>query len=340
VSDATFSGTIAGVRHLGFPPVEEVIATNPRIGPMRLHLRFPKGRGGPGEPLVSTGVPGAGDIFYVTYLGGNSIRFGLENSGDILTTEPLTVNLDADHLIDLEMGSLYPPADIFPQIPAAEAARIRKRYSVRIDGRLLIMALRNFQPSRADQVVCGLNTIHASTAEGAFTGTITAIERIKLPPPRAAHSWGPVDAWVVLPRDRTGLAEPLVTTGVAGKGDVVFARYEDQGHVRIGFDHWSVGGPMSQSVAVDFSRPHHLELRMGSLFPPAGDPAWTGHFTSGQDAKARIQVRLDGAVLLDADLPTFDTSAERLAFWSNPIGASSCRETFTGEVVESLAPTW
>jgi hypothetical protein len=339
VCEPTFTGRIANSRRLGLPAMSEVLQKSGESGPMRLHVRFPRGRGGPGEPLVSTGAPGAGDIFYVTYLGGSSIRFGIENSGDILTTEPVTVDFDNEHVVDLEMGSLYPPAGAVPVPAGGDVDTIRKRYSVRLDGRLLIAAPRNFQPSASGQVVCGLNTIRASTAEDAFTGTITSVGRIAAPPSRMEHSWGPLDAWIVFPTDKGGLVEPLVATGKSGKGDIIFVKYEDAQHVRIGFDHWGVGGPVGTSIPLDLSRPHHVEVTMGSLYPPEGGGNGTRVPERGGDGqKDLIEVKLDGVVALLANLPTFESLPDQIAFWSNPIGASSCRDRFTGVVVESLPP--
>jgi hypothetical protein len=341
VSGPVFTGQISNVRRLGLPTVGAVLAQSNASGPLRLHVRFPKGRSGPGEPLVSTGSKGAGDIFLVTYLGGDRIRFGLENAGSVLATDPVSVDFDREHVIDLEMGSLYPPDADFAGLSPDEIRRTRSRYSVRLDGRLLIMESRAFQPSEADQVVLAMNTIGASTAVETFSGTIAAAERIEPDAPRGANGWGPLDAWVLLPSGATGLAEPLVASGVAGRGDVIFVKYDDPGHVHFGFDHWSVGGPIGESVAVDFGKVHHLEVSMGSLYPPLGDLAWHGHPEAQMNTlKGTVRVTMDGAVVLDAALPSFDARPEQIALWANPIGASSCRDAFTGTVLESRKTEW
>jgi hypothetical protein len=84
-----------------------------------------------------------------------------------------------------------------------------------------------------------------------------------------------------------------------------------------------------------------LEVTMGSLFPPAGDPEWLGHpRSSAALLKRLVRVRLDDAVVLEGPLPTYDAGSDQLAFWENPIGASSCRDRFSGTVIESREPTW
>jgi|CZKI01.1.fsa_nt_gi hypothetical protein len=341
VSDSAFTGRIASIRRLGLPPIQGNSGKRGESGPLRLHVRFPKGQSGPGEPLVSTGKQGAGDIFFVTYLGGNRIRFGHEDMGSVVTTEPVAIDFDKEHVVDLEMGSLFPPKADFAGLSGDEIGRIKNRYCVRLDGKLLIDVPRSFQPSESSEVVCAFNTIGATTAVEMFSGTIDAIERIKPTPPQEGVRWGPLDAVVIFPNDMTGLAEPLLVTGTAGRGDFLFVQYADQGHVRIGFDHWSVGGALGRSVAVDLTTAHHLEATMGSCYPPAGDREWPAHRAARKDwLKANIQMKLDGAVVFDAKLPTYDARPDQITLWANPIGGSSCRERFTGTVLKAERPSW
>ena len=49
--------------------------------PARLSVRFPSGHPGVSEPLVSTGIPGAGDLLFVTYVGSDHVQFGHDNMG-------------------------------------------------------------------------------------------------------------------------------------------------------------------------------------------------------------------------------------------------------------------
>jgi hypothetical protein len=341
VSDPWFTGQISGTRRLGIPQADDAPWENKGIGPLRLTLRFPKGRGGIGDPLVSTGKPGAGDIFFVTYLDADHVRFGIENSGNVLTSSPVTVDFNKQHVINLEMGSFYPPNADFNGRSAAEIARLRTRYSVRLDGNLVIIAPRNFQPSEPGQIVTAVNTLQASTTEGAFSGTIVGSEHIEAPLPRMESSWGPLDAWVVFPNNSSSLAQPLVASGISGKGDVIYARIEDQSHVRFGFDHWSVGGPVSDAISLDLERAHHLEVTMGSMYPPLGNPEWLKHkYSDKAGLKGRVQVKIDGKVVLNAETPSYDCRSDQLAFWSNPIGASSCQDEFAGTVVQTLNADW
>ncbi len=79
---------------------------------------------------------------------------------------------------------------------------------------------------------------------------------------------GPVTLSLLFPRNRMSLAEPLLTSGVPGRGDIIYVRYLDSGHVALGYDHWGASGSETPPLPVDFGRSHEIMLSSGSLLPP------------------------------------------------------------------------
>lgn len=155
---------------------------------------------------------------------------------------------------------------------------------------------------------------------------------------RPEGAWGPLDAEVRLPSPVTAGSEPLVVTGRAGKGDVVFVSYVDRSHIRFGFDHWSVGGPLGPVLETDFQKVHHLQVSMASMYPPAkggGAPADGPVATSSR--RSLVRVSWDDRPAFDAEAPTYAVNPGEIVLWANPIGASSCGPRFTGTVLESDA---
>lgn len=147
VSDPAFTGQISPGRRLGLPSAKEVAPGLGFAGPIRLQVRFANDRVGPSEPLVTTGSHGDGACLFVTYLGPNRIRFGLENRGSVVTSDPVETDLARPHVVDVELGSLYPPGHGFSS--PAEAETLRSRLSVRLDGKLVLVERRAFsQPTR------------------------------------------------------------------------------------------------------------------------------------------------------------------------------------------------
>jgi len=72
---------------------------------------------------------------------------------------------------------------------------------------------------------------------------------------------------------------------------------------------------------VDFSTPHRLELGLDALQPP------------GTPATHRVHVSLDGAEVWQAEVPNYPTRGDQIQVGLNTVGASSCREAYTGQIL-------
>jgi len=125
---------------------------------------------------------------------------------------------------------------------------------------------------------------------------------------------------VRFPSDRTGVCEPLLTTGHTGAADNVYVRYGEAGQMSVGFDHWGAGGPESAPVAIDFSKSHVLELMLG-------DGPWE------RSGAGRLQVRLDGRVVIDESVKFHPARVGEIVFGENPVGLSTSVPEFSGVLI-------
>jgi hypothetical protein len=298
-----FGGRILALKRRGLPSPSE-IAPVWSGGPVRLALRFPAFHASYGEPLLSTGHPGSGDLVYVTYLGSGRVRFGHDSTGNgAVETATLACDSAAEHILDIDLGSLHAAAS------AGEPAPFRLRF----DGRLLISTLRPFHPASPVETAFGLNAAGSSAAAGSFSGPkleAAALEALPGPPPVRAGE-GPVRLLVRFPTSRTGAREPLLTTGVPGAGDVVYVAYESGSQIRFGHDHWGVGGPLSEPVGLDLNEVHEVTIA----------------------ASPRLRVWLDHVLVLDSPVRPYDAAAGQIFPAGNPIGASTCEARFTGTLL-------
>ena len=156
---------------------------------------------------------------------------------------------------------------------------------------------------------------------GSFTGEVeSAPEVVALPlvrdgPPAGRH----FRLAVRFPDDRPGRNEPLVIAGRAGAADGLFVHYERPGWVRLGFDHWGVGGPLSAPVAVTAGAYQILgvELAAGSWENP-----------EGRD----VRVSLDGQPVLQAAASCYPVAPADVAIGRNGIHLSTSDPVFFGEI--------
>jgi len=148
----------------------------------------------------------------------------------------------------------------------------------------------------------------AVTFAARFTGPrlslVQSNPRPAVPAP-ASLAGGAVRLVVSIPTDRVGLAEPLLSTGVTGRGDLIYIRYLDRQHVRFGYDHWGVGAGESPSVPYDGRELHAIELVNGAL---RGDT----------EGPARMEIRLDGISVWELSTATYATRPTDIAFGQNP----------------------
>ena len=335
VTQPRFTGAILASRRLGArPPALPAVWPT---GPVRLTLRLPPIRGGAPVPLVATGISGAGDLLSLQVLDDGRIRFIHDYWGGPEFTSPaITVAAHADHVVDIELGSLY-PADA-----TGLSVNLRRRLALWFDDQLVVDIERPFNPATPDSVEFGLNAIQASSAAGMFTGTLLKIERI---PSRVAVSssevWGPVALTVRFPRDAYGLTEPLLCTGVFGRADLIFVQYIDAHHVRFGLDHWGQGLALSPLLELDYDRVHALTLSLGSLFPPATHAAWRTPPPGVRATLAdRVEVRLAGRVVFSTKVDAYPSTSDQVSVGRNDIGASSSQRTFSGQILSQQRQPW
>lgn len=174
-SQAAFTGRIASSARLAIaaPPGPSFLGA--AYGEVRMLLVLPSpAPQGVREPLLVSGVPRAGDIVYIHYLGGDEIRLGIDHWGTPgMESKPIRAALGREHTVQIAMGALFPPAANGP--PA-------QRLRVLLDGDAVIDTDQDTYASSAYDVTVGRNAIGGSTCSYAFTGRILKVERVPAPP--------------------------------------------------------------------------------------------------------------------------------------------------------------
>ncbi len=324
---AAFRGKLTLAGRAGLPAREALLAAGETDGPLRLRVKFPPFRAQVGQPLIATGRAGAGDLFYVFYAGPNRLRFGHDAwNFPGYETADFFYDPDTEHTVEVELGSLRPAAT------AAELHRGGARLRVRLDGREVADVARPFNAARATEVFIGHNGIGASTSEVNFGGSRLAAERLKAWPEPARG--GARLITVKLPEKRIiGASEPLLVTGETGAAEIIYLRYVDAEHVRIGYDKWSVGGGMSEPIAVGAGRALEIEVSLGALYGAGVFPEAAVAPERLRRLRSTVQVRVDGRVVLRQAGESFPVREEQIKIGANSVGASTCAERFSGEVI-------
>jgi hypothetical protein len=125
-----------------------------------------------------------------------------------------------------------------------------------------------------------------------------------------------------------------MTSGINGAGDFIYVVYEDDQHVRLGFDHWNGGGVLTDPIAVDYHAPHEIWISASSLYPQnPDDPAWQAvPFADRERLRTHTLVALDGTTVINAAQQTYPATSAHVDFAENRIGGSTADATFSGLV--------
>jgi len=328
-------------------------------GPFACSVTFPAGRDGHAEPLLSVGTGGAGDVVFVYYHSAGRISLGWEQPGwGVIFSDPLDLALEKPHRLMFALGSLMPPAGDPLYLARPEYAALRDAVLLQLDGRTVLAAHGSFQPYSPDRVVVGANVVGGAVAGANFGGRITDITSSDLSEVLAGGSElvrflgtkasvndtaaagtdypGPVLIHLRFPRGRAGQSEPLVVTGKTGAGDFVYMRYESDQRLRFGFDHWAVGGWVSEPVQIDPYRTQEIVLSIGSMLPPAA----SGRPDVYAAQRRTCLVFLNGRLVLKCTSDFYPSRPDQILIGTTAIGGSTTGPLFTGVIIlaKSIPP--
>jgi hypothetical protein len=168
-----FSGSIEEVRGSSYDslPKGDLLRD---YGSIEMEVKFISARKGASEPLVVSGVKGAGDFLYMRYLEDNKVVFGFDHWGvGGIVGDLVTLDLAKTHRLRLSMGSLY-PVD-------TEVGVWRQKVYVMLDDTVVLSGTYATHPTTRTQIVIGENPLQGSSCGPKFSGVISQVVRIQKP---------------------------------------------------------------------------------------------------------------------------------------------------------------
>jgi hypothetical protein len=162
-----FTGKIAAARQVDAGVLPPLVSSG-KYGAVEMSVNFPYGVPGTQEPLVVTGVEGAGDFVYVRYIDPTHVLIGFDHWGiGGIMGEPFELDYGQTHRIAISFQALFPPGS---------ALHESKAVRVLIDGKPALVGSYACHPTTADRIMIGANPIGGSTCGPKFTGRILSIE--------------------------------------------------------------------------------------------------------------------------------------------------------------------
>jgi hypothetical protein len=282
----------------------------------KIRLRLPLARFGQQEPLLVTGLPGSLDFLYFHYVAPGLLQIGFDSFGHLgPVSGHLPVEYEREHEFELRYGSFLPP-DGHPMLGGksdVDTATTRHTVTVLMDGRIVLDGNTEFNPTGG---VFNIGSSPYDSAYGArFTGEITSVTYPPLPAvfSEARFSpaaYGPITFALTRVPMPNGTREPLLSCGHRNQGSILIFEHIDPKRARLGWrdtlgnEYWTteLDWPDSQSA--------HVQVRLGSLFPPKNSKLWTiSTVRQHRDSlKETFSILLNGQQVLNSRVETLDVS--------------------------------
>jgi hypothetical protein len=308
---------------LDFPAALVERLLHQKYGPIEMMVRLTQEKG-VAVPILSSGSKDSGETLVFRSQSAGLGSFGIDRRNRAFVEgDRFALDFSKLHEVRIWMSSLFPPLahPSNSRLSSEEYNVVKHRIRVVFDGKIVFDQGDQASSATPEGIMFGERKDFSDQVLGHLQGKIASIRHLPISALDVPMTvYGDVAMTVVLPSGKTGTSEPLVVTGEPNAGDLVFVSYLDNDHVKFGFDHWGSPSTLSKVVAVDFSKPHALVIRMGSL---QKDP-------SNQDM---ILITLDGKDVLVANKKAFASAAGEVQIGLNSIGGSSCGERFTGKIL-------
>ena len=171
--DRRFVRRVAAVVFMGLAALGLTRFQPPLPSPLTLQITLPAGRPGEIEPLVTTGVSGAGDSLVVLYVDKNTVVFAYDCWGvGGPSSSPLVVEPGTPHTLQIEMPSLSALWGSFPKNPG--------QLRLRFDGQTVLEEEIPFHLRDPGQVYFAQDPIHPK-ANATFHGTLRTADGRSIP---------------------------------------------------------------------------------------------------------------------------------------------------------------
>ncbi len=167
-----FSGRVVSARSVELASLPPLILDGER-GAVEMTVAFPTHVMGVTDPLVVTGLTGAGNIIYVRYLDAKHVSFGFDHWGiGAINGAPVEIDYGQSHRLEVTMGSLYAPG---------VREELRTLIRVKLDGKTVLEGKSPTHPSTPGQIRLLENLIGGSTCGPVFNGRMIPVERLAEP---------------------------------------------------------------------------------------------------------------------------------------------------------------
>jgi hypothetical protein len=289
------------------------------------------------EPLATTGTPGYSDTVYAAQAPNQLVQFRFNHKGyGGPVSAYVPVDLDREHVIEISMGSFFPPASdsTWTSYPAQTVRLLKSLAYLRMDGRVLVSSTMAPYESPPWSRQIGANKTTLAEFERTFSGRIGEVHTVAIEPLikmlNGTAAAGILRYKVQFPAKAPISGLPLVGAGVQGDGNMVYAKAEGGSVYRIAMDDWGYGALAGEPFHATPGE-HDLQIVLGPILARSKLPGPWQRASDLSPLVDRVIVSIDGAILGDFPVRHHLDRIEELTPGRNPQGFSTAEPDFRGE---------
>lgn len=305
-------------------------------GPLRFKVVFTPQPEAVAEVLVATGAPGSKDILFAGQYPNGQVDFAVYHEGHGGARSALIpIEYGRPYEIELTMGSLYPPiaATYFPGWGELPRAIVKDFTRVTVDG---VTVIRTRQPSYDSSP--GLLTFGRAPGrpERSFSGRLDDVRRTPMPDAAQLKLLAETGVWrfeFMLPPGENLDVQPVLSSGVTGRGNLLYLQNLPDGTFRFGVDFWGVGAQLSPPLTRPAGGLHVLEIFVGPQVARRAAEAFPGLDVGDlPSAPPRLAVWLDGRLAWSTPVIAHADSYDFAGAGTNTQGFSTAGPAYAGHL--------
>jgi hypothetical protein len=302
-------------------------------GPIKFEATFPIEQKSGIEPLISCGTDTYTDIIYVNRLPNDMIQFALNHYGHgSINSNIIPIKSGKTNVIEVEMGSLYPPKyhPYFSGWSEVDIARVKTSNRIIINGVEVLNNLQSAYDAPPQSVKLGYSPNDKNTK---FSGLIGKSERFSTTF-KSSNEYGLWSLDITLPANLYRIGQPLLASGFSGHGNMLLIESLSEKEIRFGFDEWGIGKfSNSNTIQIDNSKVHRIEIFVGPKLIKQKIPEnWSINSSDILGISNDLQVWLDGKMVWTTTIHGNANSYDSVGVGTNAQGFSTAQSLFAGQL--------
>jgi len=338
--DPPFEGSIRGATLLPARRPDELRRLYEESGVWRLGVTFPFDAPNAEQPVLGSGTPRHGNMLMLHTLENHAIEFDLDQWGLALVHSPeIPVARDGEHHLEIFVGGQVARSRFPAQwgLDPGQVASAEPFLRIWLDGKPVWTTRLAINTGSYSSVSIGSNPQRFSAAPSYYRGEIE-LEHLSAEETRTLVERNVVEGYgvpglfryrVEFPpvEPRAGL--PLLGVGVAGDGNLIFARATHPGAYRLGLDDWGLATVEGTDFRVSPGE-HLVDIVLGPVLARRGLPSTWGSSPDLSGLKGRFLVYVDHELEGNFHIVHHLDKVGTLTPGANPQGFSTATPDFPG----------